>query len=428
MMKTRLSTIMAGFGAAAAITCALVTGNAQAQTGEAIQAGDTETLTAVVVAIDKQDRTVTLLGPKGNATTFEAGPELRNFDQVTVGDHVNLAFHRSVALHLGEPGTQPTADAGMVVARAPKGAKPGGLAIGAVDVSAVVQSIDRTDRTVTLKGHDGRSVTVEVGRDLEGFDDLQVGDLVHARYTEAIAISVEPALPEEHTEEVSLLFVQHATGISYESAESRLTLEGINPAVIYFSDRPYRIAGHVLVPGFLQLWDEGSDSFKADPPNATLSILDGGDVQLAVIEIADPQLKNDQLSYRVVQVLDGDIPTSAGTSALFIDGLFDHGAGGSGLRGAAGGALIGAISGNAGRGAAIGATVGVIGGAVREGQEEQAAQQAAATTRVVNVPNSNGSFTPVTLHLVASGWQGPRGEIYPTLPTVDQLQSAYGVK
>ena len=36
-------------------------------------------------------------------------------------------------------------------------------------------------------------------------------------------------------------------------------------------------------------------------------------------------------------------------------------------RGAAGGALIGAISGNAGRGAAIGAGVGAIGGAVRRG-------------------------------------------------------------
>ncbi len=36
-------------------------------------------------------------------------------------------------------------------------------------------------------------------------------------------------------------------------------------------------------------------------------------------------------------------------------------------RGAAGGALVGAISGNAGRGAAIGATVGAVGGAARRG-------------------------------------------------------------
>lgn len=41
-------------------------------------------------------------------------------------------------------------------------------------------------------------------------------------------------------------------------------------------------------------------------------------------------------------------------------------------RGAAGGALIGAISGNAGRGAAIGAGVGAIGGAVRRGTARNA--------------------------------------------------------
>jgi hypothetical protein len=41
-------------------------------------------------------------------------------------------------------------------------------------------------------------------------------------------------------------------------------------------------------------------------------------------------------------------------------------------RGAAGGALIGAISGNAGRGAAIGASVGAVGGAVRRGTARNA--------------------------------------------------------
>jgi hypothetical protein len=41
-------------------------------------------------------------------------------------------------------------------------------------------------------------------------------------------------------------------------------------------------------------------------------------------------------------------------------------------RGAAGGALLGAIGGNAGRGAAIGAGVGAIGGAIRRGTARNA--------------------------------------------------------
>ena len=46
---------------------------------------------------------------------------------------------------------------------------------------------------------------------------------------------------------------------------------------------------------------------------------------------------------------------------------------------------------------------------------------------VVNVPNKNGSYTPVSLQLAHSGmYIGPQGEVYPNLPTVQQLQSLYG--
>jgi hypothetical protein len=432
--------LLAAFGVVAALAVGMVTTpQARAQTGEAIELGNTEILTALVVAIDKQDRTVTLLGSRGDVVTFEVGPEVRNFDRIHVGDHVNVEYHQSVALYLGEAGTQPAADAGLVVARAPKGERPAGAAIGAIDVSAQVQDIDRSRRTVTLKGHDGRMVTFKVDKRMRAFDALRVGDLIHARYTEAIAVSVERAMPQEHASAMTLLFVQSAKGISYDSVANTLTLEPVSPVVIFFSDRPYRIAGHVLLPAFLQMWDEGADSFKKDPPNASLSVLDGGQVTSAIIEIANPQLSNDRLTYQVVNVLEGDLSSSGGVSSLFIDGLLQPGGLRGGARGAAGGAIIGAIAGDAGKGAAIGAGVGVIGGALRKGHDEkvaaeqaaaqqQAAAQAQLTTRVINVPNANGSFTPVTLHLVQNGWQGPRGEIYPTLPTVDQLQQAYGVR
>ena len=48
-------------------------------------------------------------------------------------------------------------------------------------------------------------------------------------------------------------------------------------------------------------------------------------------------------------------------------------------------------------------------------------------TLVINVPNRNGSFTPVTLQPSGNGtYVGPRGEVYPTQPTVDQLKQLYG--
>lgn len=46
---------------------------------------------------------------------------------------------------------------------------------------------------------------------------------------------------------------------------------------------------------------------------------------------------------------------------------------------------------------------------------------------VVNVPNKNGSYSPVTLQLAGNGmYIGPQGEVYPNLPAVGQLQAMYG--
>ena len=49
------------------------------------------------------------------------------------------------------------------------------------------------------------------------------------------------------------------------------------------------------------------------------------------------------------------------------------------------------------------------------------------STMVINVPNKNRSFTPITLQSAGSGmYIGPQGEVYPTFPTIDQLRVMYG--
>ena len=51
-----------------------------------------------------------------------------------------------------------------------------------------------------------------------------------------------------------------------------------------------------------------------------------------------------------------------------------------------------------------------------------------ANTLVVNVRNSNGSYTPVTLRRVGNVYVGPRGEQYLSVPTEDQLKAVYGLE
>lgn len=44
----------------------------------------------------------------------------------------------------------------------------------------------------------------------------------------------------------------------------------------------------------------------------------------------------------------------------------------------------------------------------------------------VNIPNSRGGYTPVTLRKVKDGFIGPQGELYSEFPSVEQLRLMYG--
>ena len=117
------------------------------------------------------------------------------------------------------------------------------------------------------------------------------------------------------TDDVELLFVQSATSGTYDG--KTLTLDGA-PLTTYFSDRPKRVVGHLTTDDFVKQWVKGSDSFKKDPPNAAFSVLDKDGANDSVLELSNPQLNGDQISYQV-KVLDGNPPKKFDTAALFID-------------------------------------------------------------------------------------------------------------
>ncbi|MCM8794340.1 MAG: glycine zipper domain-containing protein [Candidatus Omnitrophica bacterium] len=110
------------------------------------------------------------------------------------------------------------------------------------------------------------------------------------------------------------------------------------------------------------------------------------------------------------------------------------------LAGAGLGAIIGHQSGETGEGAAIGAALGGVGGYVLGNEQDKAEMQAqaagaqaqaaaalqTASTVVINVRNTNGSITPITIRREGNLYVGPRGEIYTQLPTEDQLRPVYG--
>jgi len=143
----------------------------------------------------------------------------------------------------------------------------------------------------------------------------------------AIPLAAAPALAadapakkaEEPAKMADFLFVQSAKGMTYDKATNKLTLTGVSPATIYFTDRPERIAGNMRTADFVPFWSKGKDSFLKDPPNADISIVEG-DKQLrqVVAVLQDPELKGDSLSY-TVKVLQGEMPAKGADVSVFID-------------------------------------------------------------------------------------------------------------
>jgi hypothetical protein len=71
-----------------AASLALTPAVARAQTTKAVTRGEAIELTATVEAIDHDARLITLKDKDGNVETLEAGPEIKRFNELKVGDTV----------------------------------------------------------------------------------------------------------------------------------------------------------------------------------------------------------------------------------------------------------------------------------------------------------------------------------------------------
>lgn len=117
------------------------------------------------------------------------------------------------------------------------------------------------------------------------------------------------------------LFVQ--TGQSFTSDGKTLTIHGVNPQTLMFSDRPQRMTGDASTAKFVSFWGEGKDDFEKDPPNATLST-GGADAEIAVVELTNPRLDGADLTYDI-KPLSGAVPASGDAVSLFIDWWYGPG-------------------------------------------------------------------------------------------------------
>jgi len=159
--------------------------------GKAVMA-DTVEVSATITAIDKATRDVTLKGQQGNLMTVTAGPEVKNFDKLKVGDQVDLQYIEALTLELKKGGGMAVAAPRRRTRSAPRRARCRAVQWAARSSSLPTSSQwNPANQIVTLKGPN-QTVDLRIA-DQEQFKRIAKGDQVEAKFTQALAVAVEPA-------------------------------------------------------------------------------------------------------------------------------------------------------------------------------------------------------------------------------------------
>jgi hypothetical protein len=155
-----------------------------------------QSASARVEIVDAVTRLIAVRTAQGERLWITAGPEVRNFSQIRVGDTVSVQYYQAVAAEVKPKGAASSVPQTDVAAyAAPLGSRPAG-AVGQMVVETVkIQSVDTSANTVTFQRADG-SVHSAAVRSAEGrtfVKGLRSGDQVDVAYTEAVAVAVVPA-------------------------------------------------------------------------------------------------------------------------------------------------------------------------------------------------------------------------------------------
>jgi hypothetical protein len=127
--------------------------------------------------------------PDGSSFTVQVGPEAVNFDQVEVGDRVDVTLmHELVAFVAGKDAGVKD-DAAAAALRAKKGERPGAMVAETVQRVGTVVDMDHFKRLVTLRFEDGSTEIFPVRPDVD-MRAHEVGEKVVFQATETIAVDV----------------------------------------------------------------------------------------------------------------------------------------------------------------------------------------------------------------------------------------------
>ncbi len=158
------------------------------------RAGSAEIMVTVdVTGVDRDDRLLTVKGPRGKLTTFYVDKSVAAFDKVRVGDQIIVDYRAAVAVALRKGGESIREQVQSEYSSPVPGYETGKARTRRTTLVANVEDIDAKRRVATLKGPNGRVVEVEI-QDPKVAAEIARGDQVVAVIDETVALALKPAM------------------------------------------------------------------------------------------------------------------------------------------------------------------------------------------------------------------------------------------
>lgn len=174
--------------ASVAVLTVTMAGLAGAQQKEI--AGDMVTVQGKVEAVDQSNRVLTLKMEDGEYENITIPEGVRRFDEIKVGDTLQVRYYDNVTIRLKEPGEPDVNDAEIGVA--PSGAaSPSGTVSAQRRMTVKVTELDLDKGVATVEGPNGYKYSRRI-QDKKAAEKVKVGDRIDMIWTEAVQIAIIP--------------------------------------------------------------------------------------------------------------------------------------------------------------------------------------------------------------------------------------------
>ena len=151
--------------------------------------------TATVEKLDLPTRMLSVKRENGEVVTVEVDPAVQNLPQVKVGDRVVVHYKEAIGASINKDAAGQPVSVDLEAGHAKPGELPHAQAKSTTKIPVTITAVDTKSNLVSFTGADGlvRAITVESPQGQEFIKQLKPGDTVVITYTEALAISVDPA-------------------------------------------------------------------------------------------------------------------------------------------------------------------------------------------------------------------------------------------